>query len=169
MKSMIEEIKNRRSVRAYLPDEVAIDSIKIILEAACWAPSGKNGQPWKFAVIQEDKELKNKISSLSIYKKWIQTAPCLIIVFLDKNLMYDRQKDIMAIGAAIQNLLLVAHELGIGTCWLGEILKNENEIRNLLEVPENLEIMAVITAGYPERKSFASKRREIKESLFMVV
>lgn len=165
LKSTIEVIKSRRSVRSYKPDEVPLEDIQLLLEAARWAPSGKNGQPWKFAVIAQDKQIIDKISNLSIYKRWIQTAPCLIVVFLDKNLMYDRQKDTMAIGAAIQNLMLAADELGIGTCWLGEILKEENEIKELLAAPENLELMAIITVGYPERKAPVTKRRELNESI----
>ncbi|MBZ9637439.1 nitroreductase family protein [Clostridium sp. FP1] len=74
-------------------------------------------------------------------------------------------KHTQSIGAAIQNILLAAQEIGLGTCWIGEILKNENKVRELLEVPSDLQLMAVISVGYSSREDLKSKRRDISESI----
>ena len=62
-------------------------------------------------------------------------------------------------------MLLTAHELGLGTCWIGEILKNEGKVRELLEVSDDLQLMAVISVGYSSGKELKSKRRDISESI----
>ena len=162
---LVDLIKSRRSIRSYLLKEVSQEDVMQLLEAAIWAPSGKNIQPWKFAVIMDEKELKQKVSALTIYRRWVEKAPCLIIVFLDKNKSYDITKDIQAVGAAIQNILLTAHELGLGTCWIGEILRNEAELKKILKVPDHLELMAIITVGHTDNPNIQAKRNELCESL----
>jgi nitroreductase len=150
----------------YKPEAVPKELIDEIIEAACWAPSGKNGQPWKFTVIANDEALKEKVCSLSVYKNWLKTAPCLIAVFMDKSLSYDYNKDMQAIGAAIQNMLLAAHGLGLGTCWVGEILKHKKEIEALLEVPEHFELMAVVALGYKRLLGNPPKRKGLSEVVY---
>jgi nitroreductase len=68
---------------------------------------------------------------------------------LDKRRSYSREKDIMAIGACIQNMLLAAYELGLGSCWLGEILNRRKDAERYLRTPKNLELISVITIGFP--------------------
>ena len=141
------------------------------MTAATWAPSGNNLQPWKFAIIINDKALMKKLSTLTIYEHWVQTAPCLIAVFLDPAISEGLAipklhiKHVQSIGAAIQNMLLTANDLGLGACWIGEILKNEETLKNILEVPLNLELMAVISVGYPSNTTPKGKRKEIDESI----
>lgn len=78
----------------------------------------------------------------------------------------NRDKDLMAIGACIQNMCLEAHSLGIGTCWLGEILNKKDEVLNYLGLGKDLELSAVITLGYPDRKKeLKSKRRELEKTV----
>ena len=167
MEPVMSAIKTRRSIRAYQPEQIPQGEIMLILDAARWAPSGKNGQPWRFIVIQEDQQLKTRIANLTAYRKWVDQAPCLILVLLDKSLMYDRQKDTLAIGASIQNLLLAAHSHGLGTCWLGEILCHEDQIRQLLAIPEHLETLAVITLGFPASTQSPTRRRDILENIIL--
>jgi nitroreductase len=62
-------------------------------------------------------------------------------------------------------MLLVANDLGLGTCWIGEILKNEETLKNILEVPLNLELMAVISVGYPGNTIPKGKRKEVDDSI----
>ena len=76
--------------------------------------------------------------------------------------MYDRDKDIMAIGACIQNMLLQAYCLGIGSCWLGEILNKKNEVREALRVKSDYELMAVISFGYAKKQSGKGSRKKIQ-------
>ena len=142
-----EAIYSRRSIRVYIDKEIEDKEIKAILDAGIWAPSGLNNQPWKFKVIK-DQKTKKTIANFTKYANIIKNAPVSICVFLDKKTMYDRDKDIMAIGACIQNMLLKAYSLGIGSCWLGEILNKKNEVMKALELKSVYELMAVISLGY---------------------
>ncbi|MBU3098988.1 MULTISPECIES: nitroreductase family protein [Clostridium] len=170
MDSVMSCILDRRSVRTYNSKEVSKDAVIQILTAANWAPSGNNMQPWRFSVVINNKEMIKKISSLTVYHNWVENTPCLIAVFLDTKSLDDKIPNIylkhsQSIGAAIQNMLLAAHELGLGTCWIGEILKNEDKVRELLGVSEDLQLMAVISVGYSSRKDLKSKRNDISENI----
>lgn len=169
MDSLMSSIVNRRSVRSYTSEKISSSDITKILTAAGWAPSGNNLQPWKFSVVMNDEDLLKKLSSLTVYHNWVQTAPCLITVFLDTKAVDPKiqgiyLKHVQAIGAAIQNMLLAAHELGLGSCWIGEILKNEDQVKELVGAADDLELMAVISFGYPN-KTAASKRRDISDNI----
>jgi nitroreductase len=148
---MLKLIKSRRSIRKYKEKIPSDKEIEKILEAGRWAPSGLNNQPWRFMVIKE-KEIKEKVASLSKYGYIIKKAPVIIVVCLDKKSSYHYQKDLMAMGACIQNMLLEAHSLGLGACWLGEILNKRLELQALLGLDKNLEITALLTLGYPRER-----------------
>jgi nitroreductase len=153
-----DAIKKRRSIRRYTEKMPNEEDIRKILEAAIWAPSGLNNQPWKFKVIN-DKDEKDGLAKFTSYGKIIKRAQAAICVFLDKDTMYNREKDTMAIGACIQNILLQAHALGIGTCWLGEILNKKEQVEKYLKVRPAYELMAVITLGYPGEKAAGSRKK----------
>jgi len=150
-------ILNRRSIRKYTKEVVSDEKLMEILEAGRWAPSGLNNQPWRFVII---KDRKDKLAAFTRYSHVIKEANLCIAVFLDHGSSYDRTKDLLAIGAAIQNMLLSAYSLGIGTCWLGEILNKKEKVNALLEVSQEMELVAVIALGYPNEKS-TSTRKEI--------
>ena len=146
---MQRTIRDRRSVRAFTPQTVQDETIDAILEAGQWAPSGLNNQPWRFAVIT-DKDLKNELSTLTRYDSIIKSAYAVIAVFFDTDAGYDRTKDLQAIGACIENMLLEITSLGLGGVWLGEILKSAEEVKELTGAPEELEFMAAIALGHPD-------------------
>lgn len=159
--NIIECIKTRRSVRNYLNQPIEPQLIEDLIEAAIWAPSGKNSQPWKFCIVNDNDKI-SAISNASIYGKWMRTAPCFIVVFLDKTKAYDYVKDVQSCGAAIQNILLSAHSSGLGACWVGEILKNSEKVKEILNLANaQLELMAVITIGYPQRQTVNAGRNNI--------
>jgi nitroreductase len=159
---MLDVIKNRRSIRCFKKQAVDEKIVKEIIEAGTWAPSGLNNQPWKFVVLRSP-AVKDKIAELTRYCKIIQEAPLCIAVFLDTALSYDRTKDIQAIGACIQNMLLAIHALGLGGVWLGEILKNSEKVKELLGVSPALEFMAVVALGFPDEKDATSQRKKLVE------
>lgn len=151
--AIFKAILGRRSVRRYLDKIPERDKILKILEAGIWAPSGHNNQPWRFVIIWSQ-EIKNKLSELTVYKSLIKEAPLLIGIFLDKKAMYNQIKDHQSAGACIQNILLSAYALGLGTCWIGEILKKEDKVKEILELEkEKYEMCALIAVGYPDDKS----------------
>ena len=156
-----EVVKQRRSIRQYTKQLPKDEDIHKILDAARWAPSGLNNQPWKFKVVK-DKKIKDGLVKFTKYGEVIKDAPVLVCVFLDNSATYNREKDIMAIGACIQNMLLQAYELGLGTCWLGEIINKKEEVQRYLGTGPDYELMAVITLGYSDEEVTKSCRKSLK-------
>ncbi len=161
----LECIKTRRSVRGYVDRLIDESIIHQILEAGLNAPSGKNGQPWKFKVVT-DKNLISGISDLSIYGSWMKTAPLFIAVFLDHLCSYDRMKDIQSCGAVMQNMMLAANALGVGSCWIGEILAKSEEIKHVLQINNaDLELMGIVVFGYEKGRTINSGRKNMESFL----
>lgn len=154
-------ICSRRSVRYFNKTQISDDVIQLLLKAAIWAPSGLNNQPWRFTVIR-DQDKKNGLSGFTKYAYIIKESSVSICVFIDKIAMYNREKDIMAIGASIQNMLLQAHAIGLGSCWLGEILNKKEQVREFINVSADYELMAVVSFGYPQGKQSPGSRKKVE-------
>jgi len=159
---ILDIIKTRRSVRRFTEHPPDDEVVRRVLEAGRWAPSGLNNQPWRFAVIREE-GLKERISDLTRYSRIVRSAPLLIAVFLDTSAAYDRTKDLQAIGACIQNMLLEIHSLGLGAVWLGEILQSGAALRDLLGLGGELELMAVVAMGHPAEGPRQGRRRALRD------
>lgn len=163
---MHDAIRQRRSIRRFTREPVSDDLVEEILDAARWAPSGLNNQPWRFAVIR-DARVKERLASLTRYGSIIRSADVVIAVFFDTASGYDRTKDLQSIGACIQNMLLAIHESGLGGVWLGEILKSGSEVKSLLQAPDAYEFMAAVAVGHPDGKPPRSPaRRPVSELVF---
>ena len=168
MDKLLEIITNRTSVRQYKQQPIETDKLNTILNSAILAPSGKNGQTWRFVVVQQDKTLIHNIAELVQYSKFAKTADCLICVFMDKDSSYDYIKDCQAIGACIENMLLTATSLGIGSCWIGEIVSHQTEVKELLQIDNaRYDLMAVISLGYPLRESKTKTPRKPLEECIL--
>ncbi len=159
---VIKIIRERRSVRNFTEEPVDRKLMLEILRSASWAPSGLNNQPWRFAIVW-DQGLKEELGRLTRYSAVLRNAAVLVPVFLDRESSYDQIKDCQAMGACIQNLLLAVHAQGLGATWIGEILKNKERVQKLLDLPERLELMAVIAIGHPLHRNQTSHRRPIEE------
>ena len=158
-------IMSRRSVRFYLSNPIEKEKVDTILQAAICAPSGKNGQPWKFKVVT-DKETIEQISKFTVLSRWMKNAPCVIFVWLDKNLSYDYTKDCQSCGASIQNILLAANSLSLGSCWIGEIVANADKVKEILNISDvSFELMAAISLGYPPKVVEKTARKDIESFL----
>ena len=141
-------IKERRSVRKFTSQKLNKETQELLLNAAVCAPSGKNGHPWRFKCV-EDEQLIKEISRLSINRAWMQTAPLFIAVFLDRENSYNYVKDVLSCGAAIQNMLLAARSVEIGSCWTGEMLSRQERIKEILNISdERYELMGIVLFGY---------------------
>jgi nitroreductase len=163
---ILKAIQARRSIRQFVEAPVARDLIMTALEAASWAPSGLNNQPWRFAVIW-DQAAREALAALTRYANILQSASVLIAVFLDKEASYDYTKDCQAVGACLQNLLLALHSLDLGAVWLGEILKNKERVSEILELPERFELMAIVAVGQPAHRDQTSARRSLDELILL--
>jgi nitroreductase len=164
----IECILNRRSVRDFKKEDIPEDLVSKVLEAGTWAPSGLNNQPWRFIVVRGG-VMRAELASLSKYGGHIVSAPVCIVVLLDTAASYHREKDIQAIGACIQNMLLAAHSHGLGAVWIGEIYDKKKEIRDLFGLDENLELMAVVPLGFPAKKPGKGSRKALEEFIIKQV
>ncbi len=160
--SILETIRSRRSVREFTDQTVSDQQIEQILEAGRWAPSGLNNQPWRFVVVRNS-DLKERLAACTTYARVMRAANVLIAVLLDKKVMYDRTKDVQATGACIQNMLLAIHDMGLGACWMGEILNRHEEAEEVLGVSNSLELMVVLAVGYPKSGIRSSSRKSLDE------
>lgn len=158
----IKCITTRRSVRKFTDAPVDRTLIDEILEAARWAPSGLNNQPWRFIIIM-DSAIRQQLAGLTKYGHIIANAPVSIAIFIDRDAMYNETKDHQGMGACIQNMLLAAHALQLGAVWLGEILNKAREVHEALGAPASMELMAVVALGHPSSTAHQSERKPLNE------
>ncbi len=149
-----EAILRRRSIRRYTSEDVGEEDVREMLEAGRWAPSGLNNQPWRFKALRGGE--KDAVAEHTKYGHIIRAAPVCVAVFLDDEESYDRTKDVQAVGACIQNMLLRAYDLGLGAVWLGEILNQREQVEEALDVRQ--ELMAVIALGHPAEEADSSRQ-----------
>ena len=159
---ILEAIKNRRSIREFTDQPVERTLLQRILTAGIWAPSGLNNQPWRFVVVT-DREMIARLAPCTSYSHIILGAPALIAVYLDQEIMYDEIKDHQSAGACIQNMLLAAHEAGLGAVWLGQILKQKQRVNEILELGDQYDLMAVLALGYPQHRNQKSRRQALDD------
>ncbi|MDP0493960.1 MAG: nitroreductase family protein [Fusobacterium sp. JB021] len=146
----MEAIFNRRSVRKYKDQVVEKDKIIELLKAAMQAPSAGNQQPWEFIVVQEKYTLK-ELSLVSPFAKFVEDAPLAIVLLSDEERLKYPQNWQQDMGAAAENILLEATDLGLGGVWLGvaPFEDREENIKNLFQLNDNLRPYCVIALGYP--------------------
>jgi len=164
---VLEAIKERRSVRAYTCEEVSEEDVERLIEAARWAPSAGNIQPWAFVVVKEV-ETKRKLSYAALNQTFIQKASVVFVVCADvtrSSRVYgsrgEKLYSIQDTAAATENILLAAQELGLATCWVGAF--RENEVAKAVKAPRNLRPVAIVAVGYPAERPAAPQRRSVNE------
>lgn len=163
--SVLDAIRQRRSIRRYTGEPVTDGEVAAILEAGRWAPSGLNNQPWRFLVVRSGEARQEALAGRTKYARIVREAKALFCVFMDHGSGYNRTKDLQGIGACLQNMLLAAHALGLGAVWLGEIINQEPEVTRALGLDDSrLELMAVLAVGRPAQKG-ASERKPLSELL----
>jgi nitroreductase len=156
---VLHAIRERRSVRRYTEEPVSADEVRAMLEAARWAPSGKNNQPWRFLAIMGGDARQQALAELTRSGSAVQAAKALIVVALDKSAMYHQIKDHQSCGAAMQNILLAAHSLGLGAVWLGEIVSRERQVFEALSLdPDAYELAAVAAIGRPSQQGSGQRK-----------
>ncbi len=140
-----ETVARRKSVRHYRPDPVSREWIEKIVDAGRQAPSGNNVQPWEFVVVQ-DQEMRTKLSGICSAGKFIKEAPVCIVVFC-RNTKYYLEDG----SAAVENMLLAATALGLGSCWVaGDKKPYARQIAQLLNVPVTHKLVALISVGFED-------------------
>jgi len=164
---VFEAIKTRRSIRAFTREEVSDREIETILDAARWAPSAGNIQPWIFIVVKNP-ETKRRLSRAALDQFFIAEAPVVIVVCADQErsgMGYGTRGIslycIQDTAAATQNLLLATHALGLGACWVGAF--DEEEVKLILRIPEGVRPVAIVPIGHPAEKPRMISKRSLSE------
>jgi nitroreductase len=164
---LFEAIKQRRSVRAYTTEDVSEEEVKKLIEAARWAPSAGNIQPWRFVIVR-DAKIKQKLTEAALNQTFIEEAPVVIVVCADEAKSSrgygNRGATLYCIqdtAAATQNILLAAHTLGLGTCWVGAF--REELVKKTLNAPTNIQPVAIIPVGHAAEKPRGPSRRSLEE------
>lgn len=151
---MLDAIQKRKSVRKFQSRKVEPEKVENILRAAMQAPSGMNGQPWEFVVV-DDAEILEKMKKFSMGAHALKSAPMAIVVLKKKII----KRELMALsflsaqdlGACTENLWLQAVEEGLGASWMGVTpdSKSEAMLSELLKLPKDVKAFAVMAVGYP--------------------
>ena len=159
----LELSKSRRSIRGFKNKDVSKEQLTQLIDAAQSDPSGGNCQPWHFYVIT-NKKLRAEIKEKSCGQDWILTAPAYIVVCSESGRSEknygERGRDLYSIqdtAAAIQNILLCAKSMGLGTCWCGAF--DEQKLSEVLNLPEKFRPVGLIPVGYPAEKSYPPQNR----------
>jgi nitroreductase len=157
-------LKGRRSIRRYRPDPVPDDMIGQLLEAGQWAPSASNRQPWQFIVVRDEAILKQVAQHAAYYFiRWahVAEAPLLIVLCGEARNRIYRQFLHEDIGLAGSQIMLQAHALGLGTCWIGGL--DRKAIADVLKVPEHIDIVGLLTVGFPAEEPEPPARKPLGE------
>lgn len=160
-------VSSRRSIRGFLPQQVPDGLIQKLLEAARWAPSAGNGQPWHFFVVRSE-EVRLELCERVYSAEWLRSAPVILVVCISGEQTIaryrERGRDLYCIqdtAAAIENILLAAKSEGLGTCWIGAF--DEDACGDVLHLAEGVRPVALIPVGYAETQPEPRARRPIGE------
>lgn len=161
MGSILETIKNRRSIREFQPKPIPEDIIAKLIDALIWAPSAGNLQSRKFHFVFNE-NLKKDLAQASFEQNFISQAPLVIVGCTDDRIekrYYERGKNLYSIcdvSCSVQNLMLLACELGLGTVFIGSF--DEEKVSKILQIPKNLRPIVIAPVGYPAEEPEASPR-----------
>ena len=167
---VFEAIRQRRSIRKYKDKQVPWDNIVTIMQAGKYAPSAGNLQNWKFIVVKSDAKRK-AITKACFNQEWMEMAPIFIVVIAEpeKAERYygtrgARLYTLQGCAAAIENMLLTAHSLGLGACWVGAF--DEDEIFRILNLPEEKTVQGVVVIGYADEAPEPPPKYRIEHMVF---
>jgi nitroreductase len=157
---VVKAIRERRSIRKYKSDPISDEDLNVVLQAGRWAPSASNKQPWHFVVVR-DEQGREELAKAHAYGRFMAESPVVVVVLGDpakhpKYYLSDPHN-------AVQNMLLAAYSLGLGTCWMGvRDTDIEPAFRRILGIPESLRVICCVSLGYPDQKR-ESTRQEFSD------
>jgi nitroreductase len=157
--SLIDVIVSRRSIRKYKAQGVPQETLERILEAGRYAPSADNEQPWHFIVVTDPK-IKEKLSK-GRWNSFIRDSAFTVVGCGNEGNAYSRKWSTIDTTIALQNMVIAAWSLGIGSCWIGDF--EEEEVKRMLDVPKDWRIVSLISFGYPDETPTNAPRKPLKE------
>lgn len=157
-----EAIYNRRSIRSYVVGkQVEDEKIIKLLEAGMAAPSACNLQPWEFIVVTE-KDMMDKLTS-TITQGACNPPMAMVICGNTANIPWEGEDWKIDCSAAVENMMIMATTLGLGSLWIGS--SDREQVREILDIPDNIGVMSVVYFGYPN-ESKKSKTRYNESAVF---
>lgn len=146
----LEVLLSRRSIRKYEDRELPEGLLEELIKYGMYAPSACNKQPWHFIIIKE-RNILNEIADFHPNARMLKEAPCAILVCGDEIKAHDKGYWPVDCSAATQNILLAAHAVGVGACWLGIYPREERaaKMKKLMNLPEHIHAFSMISLGYP--------------------
>ncbi len=160
---LLEAIKTRRSVRRFISTPIKSETIEAILEAGTKAPSAGNCQPWEFVIIRSAAN-KQALAAAAFGQDFVAEAPIVIVVCANTTRSMARYGHrgqelycIQDTAAAIENILLAAHSLGLGACWVGAF--DENMVAKQVRTPSDVRPVAIIPIGKAAATATSSVNR----------
>jgi nitroreductase len=164
---VFEAIKGRRSIRKFKEDPVDEEVLRKIIEAGVWAPSAGNLQSWEVVVVKKI-ETKEKLSAAAYLREFLAEAPLILVLCANQHVCgssyNDRGSELYCIqdaACAGQNILLAAHAMGLGACWVGAF--DEDLVVRTLQIPPGLRPVALIPIGYPDENPLPPPREDLDE------
>lgn len=165
---ILKVIKERRSIRDFQKKDIPEKIMNNLIEALIWAPSAGNIQARKFYFIK-DITVKKKIGAAALNQNFIAEAPLVIVGCTDSRISFTYRErgvllySIQDVACSIMGMMLVAHELGLGSTWVGAFY--EDQISKILDVPRNLRPVAIVPIGYPSKVPKAPPRVSKEEAV----
>lgn len=164
---LFEVIKGRRSIRRFKKDGVDDEILMKVIEAGVWAPSAGNLQSWEVIIIKKF-ETKEKLAAAAYLREFLAEAPLILVLCANQHVCgasyNDRGRELYCIqdaACAGQNILLAAHALGLGACWVGAF--DEDLVFRTLHLPLGLRPVALIPMGYPDENPLPPPRDDLEE------
>ena len=136
-----EAVRTVLAVRSYQEKAVPPDVIRRIVEAGCLTGSAMNSQPWDFIVV-EDRDALRRLGALARTGPYVAQAPLAIVVAIERT-----RFSVSDASRAIQSMILTAWSEGVGSNWVGFL--NLDEVKPLLRIPDDLDVLAIVSFGYP--------------------
>jgi nitroreductase len=165
--TLLELLKSRRSIRRFRDEDLPSGAEDQLREALLAAPTGGNAQPWHFVFVRSA-ELRSGLAAAALSQQHVARAPVVVVVSVDlhraRRAYGERGESLYAIqdtAAAVQNLLLMAHALGLGTCWVGAF--EEARVHRLLGLEQHLRPVALVPVGIPDESPAPPGRRPSRE------
>ena len=160
-------IKSRRSIRKCKDKKIPPEPIKHLKEALIWAPSAGNLQARKFYFVYKE-SIRKKLSEGALGQEFIAKCPLVIVCCTDLDKIVtqygergEKVYSVCDVSASIQNMMLAAAGDGLGTCWIGAF--NEARISMIMNLPEGMRPIALVTVGYPDESPEPPKRASEKD------
>jgi len=156
---VMDAIKTRKSVRAYLDRPVEDEKLNAVLEAARLAPSASNRQEWRFVIVRE-LETRKKLAAVAGGQAFVGEAPVLIVACAETDGHVMRCGQLcypIDVAIALDHMSLAAVELGLGSCWIGRF--DEKNVKEILHIPDEIRVVELMPLGYPSDPAAINKKR----------